>query len=124
VRLLLDHCVPKPVGRHMPDHHVRTAAQMRWVDLTNGRLLAVAKGKFDCVITVDKNIKSQQNLKRLPIAVILLNAPRNTPEELISFVPFVERALKTIQPGQMLEIDITGKITEVTASKSRGRKSR
>lgn len=45
---------------------------------------------------------------------LLLDAPRNTPEALSPFVPFVERALKTIRPGQMLEIDITGKIKEIT----------
>jgi len=81
--------------------------------LQNGKLLAQAATAFDVLLTVDKNIKSQQNLDKLPIAVVILDAPTNTSEVLAPFAPFVELLLSTIQPGQMWEIDCTGKLTRI-----------
>ena len=81
---------------------------MHWQTLNNGRLLAAAATTFEVFLTVDKNIKSQQNLKSLPISVILLDVDRNTPDALIPFAPFVELALLRIKAGQMIEIDTSG----------------
>jgi hypothetical protein len=63
---------------------------MGWADLRNGKLLAEAGLKFDVFLTIDKNIKHQQNLNRLPIPVISLDAIRNTPEGVRPFAPLAE----------------------------------
>ena len=76
-------------------------------------LLARAATEFRVVLTVDKNIKSQQNLSKLTVAVIILDSPANTPECLAPFAPFVESVLLTILPGQIVEIDGSGKITPI-----------
>ena len=115
MRILLDPCVPKPLRRSFPTHQIRTAAEMGWQDLRNGKLLAEAAAAFDVILTVDKNIKYEQNLATLPIAVIVLRAPKNTPDVLAGFAPFVERALGSYQRGQMLEIDETGIVTIITS---------
>jgi hypothetical protein len=60
--------VPKPFGREFPNHFVRTTAQMGWDDLRNGNLLAATATGFDVLLTVDKNMKRQQNLNTLPVA--------------------------------------------------------
>ena len=115
MRILLDHCVPKSLIRSFPTHHVRTAAEMGWQDLRNGKLLAEAATAFDVLLTVDKNIKHEQNLATLPLAVIVLRAPKNTPDVLAGFASFVEVALGSIRSGQMLEVDMNGAVTVITS---------
>ena len=117
MKILLDHCVPNPLRRAFPSHEISTAAEMGWKNLRNGRLLTEAASAFNIVLTVDKNIRFQQNLDTLPIAVIVLDAPTNTPEVLIPLAPYVEAVLPTIRIGQLIEIDSTGKITRINAGR-------
>jgi hypothetical protein len=117
--MLLDHCVPRPFARAFPAHEVKTTAQMGWAALQNGRLLAEAARQFDVFLTVDKNIKTQQNLLTLPLPVIVLDAPMNTPQALLPFAPFVEQVLPVIGFGQMIEITATGNLTEVAPARPR-----
>jgi predicted nuclease of predicted toxin-antitoxin system len=121
VKILLDHCVPKPFRQEFPAHDVKTAAQMGWEDIRNGELLAAVAKSFDVFVTVDKNMKREQSLATLPISVIILDAVKNTPDVLRSFAPFVELALKTIGIGQMIEIDARGQITIVAPGRVRVR---
>ncbi len=114
MRILLDHCVPKPFGRLLIAHDVKTAGQMGWARLQNGKLLAAAATAFEVFLTVDKNIRHQQNLGALPISVIMLDAVANTPEALAPFAPFVEQALALIKAGQLLFIDRMGNISEIS----------
>ncbi len=86
---------------------------MGWEDLRNGKSLAAAALSFDVLLTVAKNMKLEQNLARLPIAVIVLGALKNTPEELKPFAPFVERALPSLRIGQWIEIDSSGRVVTI-----------
>jgi hypothetical protein len=72
---LLDNCVDVRFARLIPGHEVLHARQLGWQDLTNGRLLAAAKeAKFDVLVTTDKNIRHQQNIAKLGIALITLGS--------------------------------------------------
>ena len=75
MRILLDHCVDRRLARFLPAHQVKTAGQMGWHKLRNGKLLASAAAQFDLLLTVDKNIRHQINLATLPVAVIVMVAP-------------------------------------------------
>jgi predicted nuclease of predicted toxin-antitoxin system len=110
MKILLDHCVPRPFLREFPAHDVKTTAQMGWQDLRNGILLAEAAQVFDVLLTVDKNLKHEQNLSSLPLPVIVLDAVKNTPDALRPFAPFVEMALLTLRIGQLIEIDVNGNV--------------
>lgn len=57
-----------------------------------------ADAHFDVWITPDKNIGFQQNLTRLPIAVIVLRARTNRIEELAPLLPELHELLQTIEP--------------------------
>jgi hypothetical protein len=85
-------------------------------DLKNGELLAVAATTFEVLLTVDKKMKREQNLTKLPVAVIVLDGFKNTPAALAPFAPHVEIALTMIRPGQMIEISATGAITVIAPS--------
>ena len=47
---------------------------MGWTRLGNGALLRQAAAEFYAVLTADQNIAFQQNLKTIPIAVVVLVA--------------------------------------------------
>jgi hypothetical protein len=72
VRILFDHCTPLPIRRLLPGHEVESAYRMGWTDLDNGRPLSVAEKTFDLFLTVDTNIRYQQNLQGRRIAVLVI----------------------------------------------------
>lgn len=93
---------------------------MGWQDLLNGLLLKEASPLFDAVLTVDTRMKFQQNLSTLPIAVVILDSPRNTPEVLAPFASFVEALLPTLRVGQRVEIGSAGNVTIITPGRPAG----
>ena len=66
MRLLLDECVPRRLGRHLAPHEFQTVQQAGWGGLKNGALLARAAESFDVFVTVDQGIRYQQNLGDCP----------------------------------------------------------
>jgi len=77
MRILLDECVPRRLRRELPEHDVHTVAEMGWAGKKNGELLQSLAGQgFEVLLTVDQNLRHQQNLKAAGIAVVVLMQPR------------------------------------------------
>lgn len=73
MKVLFDHNVPKRLRTLLPGHTVSTSREMRWNALKNGELLKAAEEYgFDAMITGDKNLGYQQNLKGRKLALIVL----------------------------------------------------
>ncbi len=72
MRILFDQGTPVPLRKFLPAHDVKTACEQGWSDLSNGELLAAAELLFDLLITTDKNLHYQQNLKARRIAILVL----------------------------------------------------
>jgi hypothetical protein len=98
VRVLLDESLPRPLAALLRPHDVRTVTDMTWTSVDNGELLRRAALAFDVVVTADQNIEFQQNLKTLPVSVVVLVAASNRLESLEPLVPELPRALETLQP--------------------------
>ncbi len=62
---------------------------MGWDDIGNGKLLALAAGEFDVLITVDQNMMRQQNVGELPLPVVVIVSGDIRLEALEVFVPEV-----------------------------------
>jgi hypothetical protein len=101
---LLDHCLPRRLARAFPSHIVNTTAEQAWDKLRNGRLLAAASIEFDVFLTIDKNLKHEQNLAALPVAVLVIMAKSNRLADLLPFVPAVEENLKHLKPRTLVEV--------------------
>jgi predicted nuclease of predicted toxin-antitoxin system len=97
MRLLLDESVPSRLRRALPNHAVRTVGEMGWSGVKNGKLLALAANDFDAFITVDKNLPYQQNLRTLPIAVVVLDAGSIELPALLPLVPALELQLASLK---------------------------
>ena len=102
MRLLLDECVPARLRQALPSHQVSTVVQEGWSGIKNGKLLALAAAGFDALITVDKNLPYQQNISKLPVAVLVLDAASNELPYLLPLVPALEHALVNLKPGDVL----------------------
>lgn len=93
MRVLFDHCVPRPLASLLTGHEVRTTYRMGWADQSNGALLALASKQFDIFLTTDRRLQNQQNIGSLPIAVVVLVAVTNTIEDLAPLAPEILRLL-------------------------------
>lgn len=105
MKILFDHCVAKSLRKYLPGHEVKTTREMRWEGLKNGALLAKAEeAGFDLLLTVDQNLRYQQNLSGRAIAVVVMIANGITVDDLRPLLPALENTLLTIQPGQVYEV--------------------
>src|SRR4051812_37379354 len=105
MQVLHDECVPQRLSRDLPGHDVRTVREMGWSGKKNGELLRlmVAQG-FEVLITVDQNLRYQQNLRSVGIAVVVLIAAGNHLDSLRLLMPSVRTALESIAAGDIVEI--------------------
>ena len=104
MRVLLDESVPRPLARLLVGHDARTVTQEKWTSLGNGALLKQAATAFDVLLTADQNIEYQQNLKMLPIAVVVLVADSNRLEALEPLIPAVLQALEVLPPRTLVRV--------------------
>jgi len=105
MRLLLDECVVRKLKRDLVGHDVTTVVEAGYSGLKNGVLLRAAEGDFDVLITVDRNLPFQQNLGSLQIGVLIIMAEGVTYPDLKPLVPEVLAALRTIKPGELLQVE-------------------
>lgn len=85
MKLLLDECAPRRLKNYFVGHDVSTIEQAGFKGLKNGNLLRAANGKFEVLITVDKNIEYQQNTAALPSAIVILAAASQSPPIAFAF---------------------------------------
>jgi len=95
-RLLLDECLNWRLLNELPEYTVKTVRQMGWSSLKNGELLTKAQYEFDVLITIDKNIKYQQNLLKYEISIIVLDININDLEHIRPLIPQLKESLLLI----------------------------
>src|SRR5271167_1938391 len=71
--ILFDHGTPAPLIPFLEGHTVTKAKDTGWDKQVNGKLLKAAEeAGFEVLLTTDKNMAAQQNLKRRAIAIVVL----------------------------------------------------
>ncbi len=72
MKLLFDNGTPAPLGRHLGDHVIHTAARMAWANLRNGDLPDRAGGNgYEVLVTTDQSIRYRQNLTGRTIGIVV-----------------------------------------------------
>lgn len=105
MRILLDECVDWKLGQHLTGHSFTTVTQRGWAGKKNGELLGLAQGEFDVFITVDQNLRFQQNLLKYSIAVVVLLVQENKLANYLPLIPSLQNALSTIKSGDLFLVD-------------------
>ena len=104
MRILFDHGTPSGIARSLAGHDVTEAIDLGWDRVSNGELFAKAEAAgFDLLLTTDKNIQYQQNLKGRRIAIVVLgnSAWRLVRVHLDRIVVVVDKTT----PGSYEEVD-------------------
>ncbi|MGF1542360.1 MAG: hypothetical protein ACFCU5_18275 [Pleurocapsa sp.] len=105
MRILLDECVPKPLKREFADLDIKTVREMGWSGTKNGALLKLmSESEFTILLASDQNLKYEQNLQQIGIAVIVMVARTNRLSDLLPLIPEVREVLFAIKPGELIEV--------------------
>jgi predicted nuclease of predicted toxin-antitoxin system len=107
MRLLLDECVPRKLRSFFvaAGHDCETAREAGYGGFTNGELLAQAELLFDVLVTIDRNLRYQQNLRGRIIAILVLCAHSNDVSDIEQLIPAALNALKSIKAGEVIEVE-------------------
>jgi hypothetical protein len=107
VRVLLDESLPRDLAGAIAGHHVRTVRDEGWAGLTNGELLRVAaEAGFAALLTADRNLEYQQNVRAAGLGVVVLRARSNRLPDLLPLVPALLEALLGLRPGQVAHVGV------------------
>ena len=105
MRVLLDENLPHQLRPLFADSiEVITVSYRGWNGKENGELLRMAAVEFDAFVTTDRGILYEQNLERIELGIVLLEANRNHYEALALLIPRVNTVLKTLQKGQVVRV--------------------
>jgi predicted nuclease of predicted toxin-antitoxin system len=104
MKLLLDESLPKKLKQSLVEHEVFTVSEMGWRGVKNGKLLALAAADFDVFLTADQNLGYQQNLKSLPVAVVVLEAYSNRLVDYLPLIANLKLALEAVAPKSYVTV--------------------
>jgi len=103
--ILFDHGTPRSIARWLDGHTVVEAIARGWDRLSNGALLRAAEeAGFDLLLTTDKNIRYQQNLKGRRLAIVVLGNPQRPAVD--QHIDRVIAAVNSATPGSYVEVEI------------------
>jgi hypothetical protein len=102
MRILFDQGTPAPLRRELAGHEVITAFEMGWSELSNGALLHMAEANSDAFITTDQNLRHQQSLSGMRLAILVL--PTTSWPKIQQHIPDVVTAVNALKPGDFIEL--------------------
>lgn len=104
MRVLFDQGTPVPLRQFLASHTVTTVYEQGWSTTRNGDLLRLADQQmFEVFLKTDRNLKYQQNLKELHIAIVVL--PTTSWPVIQKHTAKIAAVLDSIAPGDIIEID-------------------
>jgi hypothetical protein len=106
LKILLDEGAPKVIQRRLAKLPIFNVEEMGWRGIKDGALRdLMAAGQFQVLITTDKNLPLQQDLKKRLVSVIVI--PANDVPTVVELLPEIEQALALIAPGESRELTRT-----------------
>ncbi len=106
MRILLDENLPVDLGALLPGHEVSNVSRLGWKGIKNGELLRRAEGRFEVLVTMDRNIEFQQNVAAFQVGVLVLVAPSNRMIHLRPLVPAILHHLRLVRLGELQKIGV------------------
>jgi predicted nuclease of predicted toxin-antitoxin system len=83
---------------------VETARYAGLAHLSNGALLSAKAGRYDVLVTVDKNLHYQQNMTGRIVSVVVITSVNNDIDLIRPVLPAVAAALAVTRQGTVVEI--------------------
>jgi predicted nuclease of predicted toxin-antitoxin system len=108
MRVLVDECAPRALKIFLAarGHDCRTVQELGWAGKQNGELLQLAEQSgFELLITVDTNLRYQQNFKNRKISALLLLSPTNRLSDLEPLFGRCAEAVLHLSPGELVIVE-------------------
>jgi predicted nuclease of predicted toxin-antitoxin system len=108
MRILLDENIPVQLKNVFTGHEVRSVndTDVGWKNIANGRLLAEMEGRFDMLITADRNMFAQQNLTGRSICILVV--PTNRRRDVIALGERIVVVVGGMRPGDYVVLEKSG----------------
>jgi len=106
MKILLDESIPQKLRNDFgEEHEVWTVRDKGWLGKKNGELLKlVSDDSFDLFITVDRNLRFQQNLQVLSIRIVVLCSTDNRHETLQRLIPTMFQKLAANEIPTIIDV--------------------
>jgi predicted nuclease of predicted toxin-antitoxin system len=106
MKVLIDECAPRALKTFLAKcgHECITVQEAGWSGKQNGELLTLAESRVDVLITLDTNLKYQQNLLQRRIRILVIAARSNRLADLAPYFSECASAIASIEPGQICVI--------------------
>jgi len=101
LRVLLE---PVPLRQALTSHVVSTTYELGWSSLKNGDLIKAANIEFDILVTTDQNLRYQQNLANLKLAILVL--PFASWPKIQDCLEKIVAAVNSLRPGDYVEFTL------------------
>jgi len=108
LRILLDENIPVQLKAAFRGHVVKSVndSDIGWKNIKNGRLLAEMEGRFDLLITADRNMFAQQNLSGRNICILVL--PVNRRNDILALRERIVEVAAGVSAGTYVVLEKTG----------------
>jgi predicted nuclease of predicted toxin-antitoxin system len=107
-KVLLDENLPKRLLFRLLENgfEASTVRDMGWLGLKNGKLLSkTLEHQFDIFITSDKKVQFEQNISKIPLAIVILNVKNlNYPQSIQPILLQILEVLPNTNPNQFYVI--------------------
>lgn len=103
-RVVLDHCVPRTLLRHLDVAGATTVGAFGWAGSDDGPLLEALPTVCDVFVTTDQNLSFQQRLDNRVFATIILVAKSNRLADLLPLVAALRIAVEEARPGTVTRL--------------------
>jgi hypothetical protein len=103
--ILFDNGTPRGLARFLAGHVVEEARARGWDEIVNGELIDTAeRAGFEVMVTTDKNIRYQQNLKDRKLALVVLEHSQWPMVKLVA--GNIAAAVNSALPGSYVEVAV------------------
>jgi predicted nuclease of predicted toxin-antitoxin system len=101
MKVLIDECAPKALKYSLSahGHESLTVQEAGWSGKQNGELLTLAETHFDVLITLDTNLRYQQNLAARRISIVVIRSRSNRLDDLRTHFLLACRRLRPLNLG-------------------------
>jgi predicted nuclease of predicted toxin-antitoxin system len=102
MKILVGECLPAALEGTLTalGHECETVRRAGYGSKKNGELLSLAEGRWDVLLTSDRNIKYQQNMTGRNVSILILCTKSNRMKDLLPFMPLCAEALLSIKAGR------------------------
>jgi predicted nuclease of predicted toxin-antitoxin system len=108
LRILLDENIPVQLRTVLRVHAVKSVndRDVGWKNIKNGRLLEDMEGRFDLLVTADRNMFAQQNLSGRNICILVL--PTNRRNVVLALGERIVEVVDGMSAGTYVTLEKTG----------------